>query len=97
VAPDIQASQNPDAAEENGLMPGDEHLLPAWIVYDHLKDFPDEYVARLWHFLPPPARATPHLIASRSLNTLRDILFDEGYTCIGREPDDDPKIIEVWV
>jgi hypothetical protein len=71
--------------------------LPAWIVYDHPTDFPDDYVARLWMFLPPPAAPTSHIITCKNLDALRFMLEDEGFICIGREPDDDPKIVEVWV
>lgn len=75
-------------------------LLEGWTIYDHPLDYPDYYIARRWaanrdgtvtHF--------PTVYRTTSLSQLRAILQDEnpGLTPVPRFPNDDPKIVEVWI
>jgi hypothetical protein len=69
--------------------------LPMWVVYDHPRDYPYHYVARMHLTLPGP-KPTDHIILAKDLDALRDDL-PPGLTRLARQPDDDPKIIEVWL
>ena len=63
-----------------------------WAIYDHPKDYPNYYVARL--FLSD--RLTNQVIARSNLEELRTIFKDQHLTCINRQKDDDPVIVETW-
>jgi len=70
-------------------------------VYDHPSDFPEHYVARLWHVepgyvTPEPANAGL-LTADTDLERLRDILRGRGYTLqSSARAGWDPQVLEVW-
>ena len=69
-----------------------------WTIYEHPKDFPTKYVARLWKVSggidPAPE---PYLMASDTLEALRDRMLARGLTVLPRDPNDDPSIVENWV
>jgi hypothetical protein len=71
--------------------------LTMYVIYDHPIDFPNHYVARR-HFVLGGGRTNvdPACLISSSLEKLRACLPD-GLYCLGRYPDDDPKILEVWL
>lgn len=72
--------------------------LPMWTLYDHPVDMPDcPYVARLFEVDGDGVRTTSMTLWSESLEELRDALRRQGLTCLARSPEDDPKIIEVWL
>jgi hypothetical protein len=69
-------------------------MISIWTIYDHPTDYPEHYVARLFHGETP----TDSVIQSKDLDTIRGIMIaDFGLTCLTRSPDDDPKIIETWL
>jgi hypothetical protein len=68
-----------------------------WTVYDHPKDFPNEFIARRFEVDGKGARATADILTSSSLDLLRSELVHRGLTVINRLPADDPKIVEVWL
>ena len=70
--------------------------LPMWVIYDHPTDHPDGYIARAWYSLPEPE---PMLLTFKTaeLETLRQMMREGAYTCLGREPGDDSKIVETWL
>jgi hypothetical protein len=68
-------------------------MLPIWTVYDHPKDFPNRFVARLWI----GERATGNVIVEQNLNVLRDRLEGMGLVKLMRQPSDDPVILETWL
>jgi hypothetical protein len=70
--------------------------LKMWTVYDHPSDHPDRFVARLWLVDRKGAKATTEIITALKLKTLRESL-PPGLVCLKRMPDDDPKIVEVWL
>ena len=37
-------------------------MISMWVVYDHPKDYPDSYVARLWEAYPDGPKMTDSLI-----------------------------------
>lgn len=64
-----------------------------YVIYDHPRDFPNSFVCRIFHGELP--EALPLIVASK----LEDIyaILPPGLTNIGREPEDDPVIREVWI
>lgn len=69
--------------------------FPMWVVYEKPKDFPNECIARLWYTIPG-VELTDTVIKGE-LDDIRKHIEDRGFTCIGRRPDDDPVIKEVWL
>lgn len=62
--------------------------LPMITVYKH----PEQYVARVWD-----ANRPTHLIAlADTLDELREAI-PQGMYNLGRQPQDDPCIMEVWI
>lgn len=73
-------------------------VLRMWTVYDHPKDFPDYFVARLYEVDGSGVRATESVIQAKNLDTLREMLLcDMHLTCLPRFANDDPAIVEVWL
>jgi hypothetical protein len=71
--------------------------LSIWTVYDHPTDFPTEYVARRSDVRGSRIDVTDHIISSTNLAIVRIALEARGLTKLMRDPNDDPKIIEVWL
>jgi hypothetical protein len=76
------------------------HDTPLWTIYDHPADYPDMFVARLWHLITgEPVEGAPVLTAS-TLDQLRgDVQHATDFVlcCIPRQPEDDPVIVESWL
>ncbi len=71
--------------------------LSMWVLYDHPRDYPDEFVARLWLVAAGGVLvATDDTHTAGTLDGLRAKL-PRGLACVTRRPDDDPKVIEVWL
>lgn len=69
--------------------------LEVWAVYDHPRDYPEEFVARLWHGQEP----SNHVILARTLDELR-VKIQQAHPSAVRIPrfaEDDPTIIEAWL
>lgn len=72
--------------------------LAMWTLYDHPADMPDcPYVARLYEVDSNGVRAPGMILWSEELEELRASMRSRGLTCLTRWPEDDPKIIEVWL
>lgn len=67
--------------------------LQIWTIYDHPKDMPDKFVARLWEGVTP----TDQTIVADDLDTIRRRLRNKGYTRLPRQEADDAKIVETWL
>ncbi|NGO54551.1 hypothetical protein [Allomesorhizobium camelthorni] len=67
--------------------------LPIWTVYDHPKDFPDSFVARLYVGQTPTAT----FMSCPDLDMLRGQLAEMGLVPLARSEGDDPVIVEVWL
>jgi hypothetical protein len=80
-----------------------EPPLPAdyfyqWVVYDHPKDFPDGFIARLWTVgRGGRIEATNSIITTEDVGEIRKYLIAQGYIRMPRHPNDDPCILEVWL
>ena len=73
-------------------MPDAAQGLTLWVVYEHPKDFPDEFVAR--RFVGDSA--TSDVLRAPTLAKLRaqlppDLIY------LPRDPSDDPVIVESWI
>ena len=73
--------------------------LSLWTVYDHPRDFSKSYVARMYTVGDGGSeQATEEILIATTLETLRYILeYEFTLTCIQRDPNDDPKIVETWL
>ena len=76
-------------------MSNTEHIA-IWTIYDHPKDDPDFFVARLFMGF----KATDTTLSSIDLQDLRETLqamHDYKMTCIPRAPSDPAVIVESWI
>lgn len=70
--------------------------LTIWVVYDHPKDFPDHYVAR--RFINEQAQnGEGDVIVKDDLIEIRNAMYARGLFRLGRDPSDDPVIVEMWL
>lgn len=72
----------------------DSARMPMWVIYNRPTDFPSGTMARMWYAFPE--EATDRTIEA-NLNELRQRFTSMGLVNIGRQPNDDPKILEVWI
>lgn len=73
-----------------------EPLLCMWTIYDHPRDYPNEYVAREWVIDVAP-RPTGKVITCKYINVLRLEFEERGLVRLPRDPSDDLLIVETWV
>lgn len=68
--------------------------LTMYVIYSHPADFPKSCVCRVWHGMTPEP-GLPHIIGP----TVADVraMLPVGLTNIGRHPDDEAAIAEVWI
>ena len=71
--------------------------LTIWTVYDHPSDFPNGFIARRFEVDATGARPTDDVMRSADLQPLRNILLDKGLTCLARNENDEPQIVESWL
>lgn len=62
------------------------------VVYDHPKDYPNSYVARIWDTDKP----TNVIVANENLDSLRS-LIPKNMGCINKFETDDPCMLEIWL
>lgn len=67
--------------------------LEIWTIYYNTVDYPDSYVARMFLNDKP----TDSTIIGNNLTELRDLMQGLGLFNIGRQPGDDPVIVESWI
>lgn len=81
----------------HGIPSPEQARLQLWTIYDHPRDYPSNYVARLSIVGPAGAEMTEHLLVSTDLAAIRGQLEAWGLHRIPRHPDDEPWIVEVWL
>lgn len=73
-----------------------ELRFPMIVVYKNPKDYPDDYVARVWEAaenLP-----TNTLVKRETLEEIRRDIKKAGFaTQLARQQGDDPVIVETWI
>jgi hypothetical protein len=67
-----------------------------WTVYERPNDFPQGYVARRWVIAGGKATPTQTAFTASTLDEIRRN-FAPWFTCLPREPSDDPVIVETWL
>lgn len=73
--------------------------LSMWTVYDHPRDFPNNYVARRFEIGGGGSgpKITTDLMVGFDLEQMRGYLRSLGLTVIPRSEGDDPVIVECWI
>ena len=71
-------------------------MMEMWVVYDHPRDHPDGFIARRWLVTGEGGVATPVTRTAATLDLLRAQLR-RGLVRMQRHPDDDTKIVEIWL
>jgi hypothetical protein len=68
-----------------------------YTIYDHPRDYPQGFVVREWAIIDGATDPVPRTAwYADSLASAR-LLVPDGHANIGREPGDDPYIVETWV
>lgn len=70
--------------------------LCIWTIYDHPRDYPTSFVARLSVIHGPTPVMTSKVFTGATLEAVRDQL-PEGLASLPRNPQDDPVIVECWL
>lgn len=75
-----------------------EGHLPMWTIYNSPADYPGLFVVRR-HFVVSGgvSMPDPRPWAIESTLTAARVKLPEGLNCVGREPDDQPSIVETWL
>lgn len=66
--------------------------LPLWVIYDHPRDMPNYFVARMWL----TDRPTETFETGKSLEEVRSKL-PLNLSRLERHQNDDPVVVEVWL
>lgn len=72
-------------------------MIRMWTIYRHPKDYPGQYVARLWEIDDAGPVATESILTSDTLNDLREQLAAMGLMKLHRNAEDDAVIVETWL
>lgn len=70
-----------------------------YAVYDHPKDFPNDFVVRRWFIDLHSGKTTPEeelFMKSKDIDEIRGRLREMQLYRINRCKDDDPIILETW-
>lgn len=70
--------------------------LPMWTITENPSDHPGKFVARLWLVEGRVIAATTDIHIADDLKAVRAML-PGGLINIGRQPEDDPVIVETWI
>ena len=71
--------------------------VPMAVIYDHPEDVPDKYVVRIWE--GREEKPTNVEMRKDSLQECRKEICESGYfvMAVRPDPEDDPKIAEIWL
>jgi hypothetical protein len=70
--------------------------MSMWVVYAQPRDYPMQYVLRLWELRDEKMIATNQMGLADSLEEVREML-PPGLFRLSRFDNDDPCIVEVWL
>ena len=73
-----------------------EPTIEMWVIYDHPTDCPDAFIARKWLVGRGVLKATTETMTEPEVETLRKYFEASGLINLGRDPADDPAILECW-
>jgi hypothetical protein len=73
-----------------------EAILEMFVVYERPKDYPDKFVLRRWAIGRGAAQGTEWFVLGE---TIEEVRAHVPLHCvrIGRDPHDEPQIVEVWL
>lgn len=71
--------------------------LNLYVIYAHPRDEPDYFVVRCWRTKAGAAEATAEHALADSVEEARAVLPGWADFHMGRRPDDDKTIVEVWM
>lgn len=74
----------------------DKGALNIWTVFDRPKDFPESYVARRFEVTAAGSVPTDDIFQGE-LSSLRENFRRCGLTCLTRQEQDEPQIVECWL
>jgi hypothetical protein len=74
----------------------DNDKLFMYVVYENPRDFPGQFVLREHYVDPSGVHAQSGYKLASTLEEIRAFV-PPGMTNIGREPEDEPQIREVWI
>jgi hypothetical protein len=73
------------------------HLtMSQWVIYDHPRDYPDQFVLRRWDIIGSNIVPTDEVALAKTLPEIRTKV-PGGLYCLERFADDDACIVEVWL
>lgn len=81
---------------ENGPTTRSQAELTMWVIYKHPRDYPQQYVARLWEIRAGCVLPTADVMMADTLAEIRKSI-PVGLFRTERFSDDDPCIVEVWI
>lgn len=72
-------------------------LLKVAVVYDSPTDYPGQVVGRFFEVLGP--KIVPDALPFEVADTVDEVRarIPDGMTCLGRRPEDEAHIVEVWI
>jgi hypothetical protein len=73
-----------------------EDGLQIFTIYDHPSDHPRHVVLRTWWITPRTPPRTAEALCD-TLDEARAVMLAAGLVCLGRQPDEDPTIVESWI
>lgn len=71
--------------------------ISVWTIYFKPKDHPEGYCAREHRVTKSDNRPVGELIKDATIEQLRERFSSQGLVCVGRDPADDPVIVESWI
>jgi hypothetical protein len=78
---------------EASLNEAEAEVIDLFVVYDHPKDYPDNFVVRRFIVDKPTGQCWLY----DDLEKARIDLQNQGRICLPRDPYDDPVIVECWL
>lgn len=72
-------------------------VLQMFTIYDRPSDHPRHVVLRTWSI---EQSASPRFVGEALCDTVdeaRAVMLEAGLYCLGREPLDEPTIVETWI
>lgn len=70
--------------------------MSMWVIYARPRDYPTQYVFRLWEMRDMKMIATDQMALADSLKDIREML-PPGLFRLSRFINDDPCMVEVWL
>jgi hypothetical protein len=73
--------------------------LSIYTIYDSPHDFPGDFVISKWDTWPngETIKDLNFVFLNKDVEICRDLLRKKALHCLGRDPMDDPKILESWI